>query len=201
MQIWARQRSSIYVHDCLNGFLISVILSYLATHGKINKSLNALDIFRVTLDFIGMLIQPKSIFCIWLCNMDNQSFLILLAATSKLWERGLFFPPQSESPVSKEVRFLLAYQCVLFLFCEAVSLCTGAIGFIVSSSWIAYKALIMLKKPYVGTNFFEYDSQFSYSTWIYWLKVVLQVLYIEEIVLWEHWWLVLCILWLLIVNV
>ncbi|KAL0739521.1 hypothetical protein Bca4012_015731 [Brassica carinata] len=75
LKIWARQRSSIYVHDCLNGFLISVILSYLATHGKINKSLNALDIFRVTLDFI---------------------------ATSKLWDRGLFFPPQSENPVSKE---------------------------------------------------------------------------------------------------
>ncbi|CAN7033479.1 unnamed protein product [Brassica rapa subsp. trilocularis] len=75
LKIWARQRSSIYVHDCLNGFLISVILSYLATHGKINKSLNALDIFRVTLDFI---------------------------ATSKLWERGLFFPPQSDNPVSKE---------------------------------------------------------------------------------------------------
>ncbi|KAL0891608.1 hypothetical protein Bca101_015591 [Brassica carinata] len=83
LKIWARQRSSIYVHDCLNGFLISVILSYLATHGKINKSLNALDIFRVTLDFI---------------------------ATSKLWDRGLFFPPQSENPVSKEhepIRHLL----------------------------------------------------------------------------------------------
>lgn len=98
VQIWARQRSSIYIHDCLNGFLISVILSYLATHGKINKSLNALD-------FIGLLIQLKSIFCI--C-----SYLILehgqpkcLAATSRLWERGLFFPPQSENPVSKEVRF------------------------------------------------------------------------------------------------
>ncbi|ESQ53434.1 hypothetical protein EUTSA_v10024292mg [Eutrema salsugineum] len=79
LKIWARQRSSIYVHDCLNGFLISVILSYLATHGKINKSLNALDIFRVTLDFI---------------------------ATSKLWERGLFFPPQSENCVSKEEKML-----------------------------------------------------------------------------------------------
>ncbi|VVB10024.1 unnamed protein product [Arabis nemorensis] len=75
LKIWARQRSSIYTHDCLNGFLISLILSYLATHGKFNKSLNALDIFRVTLDFI---------------------------ATSKLWERGLFFPPQSENRVSKE---------------------------------------------------------------------------------------------------
>ncbi|KAJ4898834.1 Nrap protein [Raphanus sativus] len=102
LKIWARQRSSIYIHDCLNGFLISVILSYLATHGKINKSLNALDIFRVTLDFIGLLIQLKSIFCI--C-----SYLILehgqpkcLAATSRLWERGLFFPPQSENPVLKE---------------------------------------------------------------------------------------------------
>lgn len=46
--------------------------------------------------------------------IDNQHLLILLAATSKLWERGLFFPPKSESPVSKEVRFLLAYQCVFF---------------------------------------------------------------------------------------
>uniref|UniRef100_A0A1J3J6H3 Nucleolar protein 6 n=1 Tax=Noccaea caerulescens TaxID=107243 RepID=A0A1J3J6H3_NOCCA len=75
LKIWARQRSSIYVHDCLNGFLLSVILSYLATHGKISKSLNALDIFRMTLGFI---------------------------ASSKLWERGLFFPPQSENRVSKE---------------------------------------------------------------------------------------------------
>ncbi|CAN8328094.1 unnamed protein product [Cochlearia groenlandica] len=75
LKIWARQRSSIYVHDCLNGFLISVILSYLATHGKITKSLKALDIFRVTLDFIS---------------------------TSKLWERGLFFPAQGENRISKE---------------------------------------------------------------------------------------------------
>jgi U3 small nucleolar RNA-associated protein 22 len=52
-----------------------VILSYLATHSKINKALSALDIFRVTLDFI---------------------------ATSKLWERGLYLPPQSEIRVSKE---------------------------------------------------------------------------------------------------
>ncbi|XP_010430490.1 PREDICTED: nucleolar protein 6 [Camelina sativa] len=75
LKIWARQRSSIYVHDCLNGFLISVILSYLASHAKINKALKPLDIFRVTLDFI---------------------------ANSKLWERGLYLPPQSDIRVSKE---------------------------------------------------------------------------------------------------
>lgn len=64
VQIWARQRSFICVHDCMNGFLISVILSYLATHSKINKALNALDIFRVTLGFIGTVVQFKSIPCI-----------------------------------------------------------------------------------------------------------------------------------------
>jgi U3 small nucleolar RNA-associated protein 22 len=73
LKIWARQRSSIYVHDCLNGFLISVILSYLATHSKINKALSALDIFRVTWDFI---------------------------ARSLGGERGLYVPPRREIRVS-----------------------------------------------------------------------------------------------------
>lgn len=57
VQVWAQQRSSIYAHDCLNGYLISVIMAYLATESgrnRINNSLNAMQIFRVTLDFIGM---------------------------------------------------------------------------------------------------------------------------------------------------
>ncbi|KAH9614552.1 hypothetical protein KSS87_003366 [Heliosperma pusillum] len=59
MKVWARQRSSIYSHDCLNGHLITIILSYLAQKGtgrSFNKSMSAMQIFRVTLDFIGELI-------------------------------------------------------------------------------------------------------------------------------------------------
>ncbi|CAI9114714.1 OLC1v1015496C1 [Oldenlandia corymbosa var. corymbosa] len=56
LKVWARQRSSIYSHDCLNGFLISVIMTYLATESggnRINKLMSPLQIFRVTLDFIA----------------------------------------------------------------------------------------------------------------------------------------------------
>ncbi|KAK9990400.1 hypothetical protein SO802_025385 [Lithocarpus litseifolius] len=52
LKVWARQRSSIYIHDCLNRFLISVILSYLASQNKIANSMRAMQIFRVTLNFI-----------------------------------------------------------------------------------------------------------------------------------------------------
>lgn len=77
LKVWARQRSSIYVHDCLNGFLISVILSYLASQNKINKSMKAKEILRVTLSFI---------------------------ATSELWTRGLFFKREGEKAIPKEER-------------------------------------------------------------------------------------------------
>uniref|UniRef100_A0A2P2LWG1 Nucleolar RNA-associated family protein n=1 Tax=Rhizophora mucronata TaxID=61149 RepID=A0A2P2LWG1_RHIMU len=77
LKVWAQQRSSIYVHDCLNGYLIAIILSYLATHGKVNDSMKPLQIFRVALDFI---------------------------ATSKLWSRGLYL--QDEAKISKEDRML-----------------------------------------------------------------------------------------------
>ncbi|CAA7387761.1 unnamed protein product [Spirodela intermedia] len=56
LKVWARNRSSIYAHDCLNGFLMSIILSLLAVGngGKlINKSMDALQIFRVSLQFIA----------------------------------------------------------------------------------------------------------------------------------------------------
>ncbi|XP_052196632.1 uncharacterized protein LOC127803986 isoform X2 [Diospyros lotus] len=80
LKVWARQRSSIYSHDCLSGFLISVIMAYLATksgRNRINNSMNAMQMFRVTMDFI---------------------------ATSKQWENGLFFQPQSEYNILKKER-------------------------------------------------------------------------------------------------
>ncbi|XP_043710808.1 nucleolar protein 6 isoform X3 [Telopea speciosissima] len=80
LKIWARHRSTIYVHDCLNGFLISFIMSYLATESggnRINRSMKARQIFRVTLDFI---------------------------AISKLWEKGLLLQPQGRPSMSKEER-------------------------------------------------------------------------------------------------
>ncbi|KAI9164874.1 hypothetical protein LWI28_003798 [Acer negundo] len=75
LKIWAQQRSSIYVHDCLNGYLVSILLSYLVSLDKINNSMKAVQILRIALDFI---------------------------ATSKLWNRGLYFPPQGQRKVSKE---------------------------------------------------------------------------------------------------
>ncbi|GAB4846824.1 hypothetical protein Ancab_025831 [Ancistrocladus abbreviatus] len=78
LKVWASQRSSIYCHDCLSGYLISIIISYLATdsgRNRINNSMNAMQIFRVTLDFI---------------------------ANSKLWENGLSFCSQGESKIPKE---------------------------------------------------------------------------------------------------
>ncbi|PSR88048.1 Nucleolar protein [Actinidia chinensis var. chinensis] len=83
LKVWARQRSSIYVHDCLNGFLISVIMAYLGTksgRNRINNSMTTMQIFRVTMDFI---------------------------ATSKLWDNGLFFQHQGEQSTSKESRISL----------------------------------------------------------------------------------------------
>ncbi|XP_026393536.1 nucleolar protein 6-like isoform X1 [Papaver somniferum] len=80
IKVWARQRTSIYSHDCLNGFLISVILSYLATASggnRVKKSMKTVQIFRVTLDFI---------------------------ANSKLWDKGLLLQPHNQSNLSKEER-------------------------------------------------------------------------------------------------
>ncbi|KAF2290735.1 hypothetical protein GH714_015240 [Hevea brasiliensis] len=79
LKVWAQQRSSIYAHDCLNEFLIAVILSYLATYEKVNNSMKPLQIFRVTMDFI---------------------------ASSKSWSQGLYFWQQREVKVSKEERLL-----------------------------------------------------------------------------------------------
>ncbi|KAL0008130.1 hypothetical protein SO802_009632 [Lithocarpus litseifolius] len=77
LKVWARQRSSIYVHDCLNGFLISVILSYLASQNKIASSMRAMQIFRVTLNFI---------------------------ATAKIWNNGLYFRREGKKGIPQEER-------------------------------------------------------------------------------------------------
>ncbi|KAK1324081.1 hypothetical protein QJS10_CPA02g01160 [Acorus calamus] len=56
LNIWARQRSSIYTHDCLNGFILSAIVAYLATGSggnRIDTSMNRMQIFRITLKFIA----------------------------------------------------------------------------------------------------------------------------------------------------
>lgn len=79
-KVWAQLRSSIYTHDGLNGFLISIIMAYLTTEfggNRIKKSMTAMQIFRVTLDFI---------------------------ANSRLWDKGLSLRPLDESDVSKEER-------------------------------------------------------------------------------------------------
>ncbi|KAK7309292.1 hypothetical protein RJT34_05888 [Clitoria ternatea] len=80
LKVWARQRSSIYVHDCLNGFLISIILAYLASKQQINNSMKATEILRVALNFI---------------------------ATSATWTRGLYFPKEGQSNVTKEQKMQL----------------------------------------------------------------------------------------------
>ena len=56
-QVWAQKRSSICVYDCLSGFLISAILAYLLIKQQINMSMKAIQIFRVTMSFIGMYID------------------------------------------------------------------------------------------------------------------------------------------------
>nr|KYP66767.1 Nucleolar protein 6 [Cajanus cajan] len=80
LKVWARQRSSIYVHDCLNGFLISVVLAYLASKQHISNSMKATEIIRITLNFI---------------------------ATSESWSRGLYFPKEGQINITKEQKMQL----------------------------------------------------------------------------------------------
>ncbi|XP_057772992.1 uncharacterized protein LOC130992396 [Salvia miltiorrhiza] len=79
LKVWAR-KGSLFVHDCLSGFLITVITAYLITKSgknRISSSMNAMQILRITLDFI---------------------------ANSKVWDSGLFFQPEGERNVSNEER-------------------------------------------------------------------------------------------------
>ncbi|GMI78326.1 hypothetical protein like AT1G63810 [Hibiscus trionum] len=74
LKVWARLRSSIYVHDCLNGFLISIIVSYLVAKNKINRDMMPMGIFRATLKFIE---------------------------THPLWKHRLYFPTIDQNTSSK----------------------------------------------------------------------------------------------------
>ncbi|KAL6222410.1 hypothetical protein ACLB2K_005802 [Fragaria x ananassa] len=77
LKVGARRRAPIYAHDCLNGFLISVILAYLVDRNHVNKSMKAMQIFRVTMKFI---------------------------ATSDFWKHDLYFIPKGQKAISKEER-------------------------------------------------------------------------------------------------
>ncbi|KAJ0526430.1 putative Nrap protein domain 1 [Helianthus annuus] len=80
LKVWARQRSSLNTHDSVNGYLISIIMAYLASESgkaRLNKAMTVMQIFRITLDFI---------------------------ASSKLWGNGIFIKPQGGSDMSKEER-------------------------------------------------------------------------------------------------
>ncbi|CAJ1930137.1 unnamed protein product [Sphenostylis stenocarpa] len=103
LKVWARQRSSVYVHDCLNGFLISVILAYLASKQHINNSMKATEIIRFTLNFIDWE---------WGSNMYCHDVLVFInasgfAATSDSWNRGLYFPKEGQSSITKEQKIQL----------------------------------------------------------------------------------------------
>ncbi|CAI8588694.1 unnamed protein product [Vicia faba] len=80
LKVWARQRSSIYAHDCLNGFLISIILAHLASREQIKKSMKVIEIIRITLNFL---------------------------ATSETWSRGVYFPKEGQGNITKEERMQL----------------------------------------------------------------------------------------------
>lgn len=92
LKVWARQRSSIYVHDCLNGFLLSVIMAYLAkesNNSRVNKSMDAMQIFRVILHFI---------------------------ANSKLWATGMSFYQQvgSNNPNKEKGNNIHLFPVIIF---------------------------------------------------------------------------------------
>uniref|UniRef100_A0A803Q1Y2 Nucleolar protein 6 n=1 Tax=Cannabis sativa TaxID=3483 RepID=A0A803Q1Y2_CANSA len=75
LKVWARQRTSIYAHDCLNGFLLSVILANLARRNRINNSMKTMQIVRVTLTSM---------------------------ATPSFWTRGLYLQMKDQNAISKE---------------------------------------------------------------------------------------------------
>ncbi|TVU50990.1 hypothetical protein EJB05_02390 [Eragrostis curvula] len=78
LKVWARQRTSIYAHDGLNGHLISAILTFLAIDSGgsiINRSMTTRQIFRVFMNFL---------------------------ANSKGWARGLVIQPMKKRTVTKE---------------------------------------------------------------------------------------------------
>ncbi|CAN6330646.1 unnamed protein product [Urochloa humidicola] len=81
VKVWARQRTSIYTHDCLNGYLISAILVFLTVcsvdSGRtiVTRSMIPRQIFRVVMNFL---------------------------ATSKVWAEGLVILSLKKRTITKE---------------------------------------------------------------------------------------------------
>ncbi|GER49635.1 nucleolar protein [Striga asiatica] len=93
LKVWAR-KNFLFVHDCLSGFLITAIVAYLASKSgknRINSSMNAVQILRITMDFI---------------------------ANSKAWDSGLFFQPEGERSISKEKKTQL--QSFPIIICDSL---------------------------------------------------------------------------------
>lgn len=91
LKVWARNRSSIFIHDCLSGYLISIILSYLAVGpggNHITKSMNAMQIFRVTIKFMS---------------------------AANFWGKGLSLKAPGQSNMSKEdvAQYLQSFSVLL----------------------------------------------------------------------------------------
>ncbi|XP_078173344.1 nucleolar protein isoform X1 [Carex rostrata] len=78
LKVWARQRRTVYTHDCINGYLLSVLVACLTAQSAgniVSKSMTARQIFRVIIKYIG---------------------------TSNAWEKGLFLHPPRQYNISKE---------------------------------------------------------------------------------------------------
>ncbi|KAL2497823.1 Nrap protein [Abeliophyllum distichum] len=81
-------------HDCLSGFLISIIMAYLASKSgknRINEPMNVIQILCITLDFI---------------------------ANSKIWDHGLYFQPDGESNISNKDR-RTQFQSFPVIICDS----------------------------------------------------------------------------------
>lgn len=94
LKVWARNRSSIFNYDCLSGYLISIIVSFLAVGPgghHITKSMSAMQIFRVALKFIS---------------------------AANFWSKGIFLKAPGQCNISKEdiTQYLLSLGVLL---CDA----------------------------------------------------------------------------------
>lgn len=61
MQLWLRQRNMHGAEDTLNGFLMTMLVVHLCELKKIGRYMNALQVLRGTLDFIGALAPSVSL--------------------------------------------------------------------------------------------------------------------------------------------
>uniref|UniRef100_A0A0D3HRU2 Nucleolar protein 6 n=1 Tax=Oryza barthii TaxID=65489 RepID=A0A0D3HRU2_9ORYZ len=118
LKVWARQRTSIYTHDCLNGYLISAILVFLTVDSAgsmINRSMTTRQIFRIVMKFLGTSEQQKLIELKPFTNIIILNHFYFLVATSKMWTKGLVIQPTKKRTITKEdmVCFLKTFDVVI----------------------------------------------------------------------------------------